>query len=74
MIARLVMAEAAPAVLPIWYSPKRISVSRIVGPIGRRIDGPITAATVGKRIGLEMKCGARDKRRERLFSYPQPIQ
>ena len=36
MIARLVMAEAAPAVLPIWYSPKGYPSG---GPSGRSAGG-----------------------------------
>jgi hypothetical protein len=55
MIASLVTAEAAPAVLPnlvFAQADIRLEDRR---PIGKRIDGPITAATAGKRIGLEMK-------------------
>lgn len=57
MIASLVMAEAAPAILPnvVFAQADIRQEDRIVGPIGKRIDGPIAATTADMRIGLKMK-------------------
>ncbi len=55
-----------------WIEEK--TVSSINMQIGMWINGAITVATAAKRIGLDMRGGARNIYRKRLLSDPLPLQ
>jgi hypothetical protein len=55
-----------------WIEEKTVSSINVQS--GMWINGAITVATAAKRIGLDMRGGARNTYRERLLSDPLPLQ